>query len=261
MGDSEILYSRATTLITAGQDLNLDMPEALARLEPFEGWDAINRTGWQVWDRVAERLTLADLILLTQILTVLEREFEWPGGSVSSVIWLLQNLRRREPRIAALVADWVVQRTNNQYLPFGSHSSRQQWIDSRMPRVNLRAVRAAIARYSAENREKWEARRAADLECERKAEALAREAEEAKAAYTTGTPVATQRLPADLLRYVALDMKHSVEFFPKAWARVSRDDLLQLAPGARAALVERLARTSSVTWHRLYKRLIEIDSA
>lgn len=261
MTDPEMLYGRVMALLATGQHLNLDTPAAIGRLEPFQGWDDINRIGWQVWDGIAGRLSLSDLILLIQILTVLEREFQWPGGSGSSVIWLLQYLRTREPRIAALLEDWVAQRTNNEYLPFGNHSSLQKWIRSRRPRVNLRAASDEAARYSAENRERWEAQRAADLECERQAQALARKAEEAKAAYIMGAQAASQGTPVDLLGYVALDTKHVIDFFPKAWAKVSRDDLLQLDPGVRIALKERLGRATSVTWHRLYERLIELDSA
>jgi hypothetical protein len=238
----------------------LDTPEAIGRLEPFQGWDDINGIGWQDWDRVAERLTLPDLILLTQMLTVLEREFHWLGGSVSSVIWLLQGIKRREPRIAALLADWVAPRTNNDYLSFGKHSSLKERIESRKPRVNLRAARDDAARHYAENRERREAQKAADLEGERQTETLATEAEEAKTAYITGAQTAVQRTPFDLFRYVAFDTKHMLEFFPTAWARVSRDDLLQLNSSSRAALAERLGSTSSVTWKCLYKRLIELDS-
>jgi hypothetical protein len=254
MRDSEMLYRRVMALLAAGQHLNLDRPETLGTLERFHRWYEINIRR-QNWDGVVERLALSELILLTQMLTVLEREFQWSGGSVSIVISLMQNLRSREPRIAALLADWVVQRTNNPYLPFG----RQGWIISR-PQVNLRAARDEAARYSAETCERWEAQRLARLEGERQAKALATEAEEAKALYITGAQAAGQRTSVDLLRYVALDRNHHIEFFPKAWARVSRDDLLQRDPGVRAALAERLGRMRSVTWRRLCKRLKELDS-
>ena len=159
MVDSEMLRRRVAALIDAGADLDVDMPFALDRLEVFRSWSDINVIHWSAWDPVAEGLTLSDLTLVIQMLTVLEREFQWSGGSVSSVIWLLRGLRQREPRVAALLADWVVLRTNNDYLPDGHHSSRRDWIVSRTPRVGLRAARDESARYYASNRERWERER------------------------------------------------------------------------------------------------------
>ena len=257
MGDSEELYTRALALLATGQHLDLDRPEAIDALKSFETWEDMDRAGRQDCQLVAERLTLSQQLLLIQMLTVLEREFRWRTGSVSSIIWFFRDLRKREPIVADLLGDWIAPRTNNDYLPIGNHDSLQQWITSRRPRVNLHAAHDEAARTAAIPRQ--EARILAELERERKAEALARKSEEAKAAYLAGTRATGQT--GELLRYVAFDVKHKVEFFPKAWARVSRDELLQLDSGARAALAERLQKTNSVTWRRLCKRLAELESA
>ena len=93
--------------------------------------------GWQEWAKLRDSFTVGEVVLLAQVLTVMEREFKWPDGSVSSVIWIMQDLHSRERTIAELLADWIVQRTQNDYLPFGKHSSRRDWIRNRTPCIDL----------------------------------------------------------------------------------------------------------------------------
>jgi hypothetical protein len=237
--------------------LDLDNPHCLDTLEHFRSDRIAMR--WQDWAQLRHEFTIGETVTLAQILSTMEREFKCSGGSVSSVIWIMKDLLDRERRITELLADWLVQRTENDYLPFGSHASRQEWIRTRTPCTDLAARRAqaAISRRSA---------KAPSLaSAVREAEVLAQAAETAKAAYliqksqesqpaqTVGKTVSPVR--TEWLRLVALDLTHKLDFFPKEWAKVSDDDLLTLEPAVRAALVERVRTTSVVTWHRLYKRL------
>jgi hypothetical protein len=117
---------RVEALPAAGQHLDLDYPNALHALERFEHSDDLNHLSWYTWDDVAARLSLPDLILLTQLFTVPQREFRWCGGSVAAAIWLFKSVERREPRVAALLAEWIVPRTTNECLPTGRLGDRAE---------------------------------------------------------------------------------------------------------------------------------------
>ena len=60
---------------------------------------------------------------------------------------------------------------------------------------------------------------------------------------------------AELLRLVAFDLRHPLDFFPKDWAKIADQDLLQLKADVRTALASRLKTTKVVSWHRLHDRL------
>ena len=61
-------------------------------------------------------LTIRETIVLAQALTVLEREFEWTGGSGAAAIWIVKDLLDRQPKEGKFLADWIADRTRNGYL-------------------------------------------------------------------------------------------------------------------------------------------------
>lgn len=237
--------------------LDLDRVQSLSTLERFR-FDNI-LIGWQEWAKLRDSFTVGEVVLLAQMLTVMEREFKWPAGSVSSVIWIMQDLHGRERAIAELLADWIVQRTMNGYLPFGKHSSRLDWIRHRTPCVDLADSRDRAERI----RESDRARPVSSLVDQ--ADVLARATEMAKAAYLLqdgqrcesgeGDESSTAPGAPERLRLVALDLRHPLDFFPKDWAKIANEDLLQLDVAVIAALLERLKTTKVVTWRRLHNRL------
>jgi hypothetical protein len=256
------LYRTLRTIVSACGHVDLDRPQSLGALERFRSPNVLFSS--REWEQVRDQFTVAETVALIQILTVMEREFAWPAGSVSCVIWMLRDLIGREKNIAGLVADWVVQRTRNDHLPLGSHTSRADWIRDRTPCLNLEASRDR----GANTRERPGAGMIAARV--RRARLLAEAAESAKAAYLVEKRQEDQALEsaaptaapdgAGRLELVALDLNHELNFFPKEWAKVSHDDLLRLDAGVRAALVKRLETTRVVSWRRLYKRLIDRES-
>jgi hypothetical protein len=261
----ELLARRLRALVQMSANLDFDSPGCLSVLEDVRTNPIL--VSWSEWETLKSGFTVGETVILIQALTVAEREFGWPGGSVSSVICLMQELWQREQVVAGLLCDWVARRTHNDYLPLGNHGSRSEWISSRRPCLDLRQRRDQLHRYGAVRASQIEARR----ERHREAAALAARAEEEKARYITqkfqahGTSEPAKTSAAishiiDRLRLVALDRQHSLAFFPKDWARVDPDVLLQIDPECRAALTARLEGTKIVSWNRLLKRLIRIQS-
>lgn len=243
--------------------LDLDRPQSLGTLERFRSERIL--VGWQEWALLRDSFTVGEVVLLAQVLTIMERQFKWPGGSVSSVVWIMQDLYSRERTIAELLSDWIVQRTQNDYLPFGKHSSRRDWIRNRTPCVDLTEFRDRAARIR-------ESDSAGTVPTQaHQADGLARAAEMAKAAHSlrkgqqdesgerNGSSMASGA--AEQLRLVAFDLRHPLDFFPKDWAKIADKDLLQLDAGVRTALTDRLKTTKVVTWRRLHNRLSKIKAA
>jgi hypothetical protein len=90
--------------------------ELLARLKSFE---TVNNVGWDRWSDATQGLTELELRNLVRGLTSAELELHWCGGSVASVIWVYQCYKSRFPDMADQLADWVLARSENPYVPFG----------------------------------------------------------------------------------------------------------------------------------------------
>lgn len=73
------------------------------------------------WLRLVESLDSEDLVSLIKSLTIGEREFTgWKSGSVSPVIRLFRRLSEVNPTEADTLAPWILDHTDNPYLPWGT---------------------------------------------------------------------------------------------------------------------------------------------
>ena len=251
----EPLAERLRGLAAGARALDLDAPASLIPLVDLSRGPI--QLAESDWDAAKGSFTLGDTVLLVQVLVVLEREFHWPGGAASGAGVILGELRRREPEVAALLADWVAHHTEDEYLPFGHGPGRREWLHSRTPCLNLREARVRAVR---ERQRPAPPPAIAPRERSLQAYTLAREAEQAKLDFI-GARVraeAPDRTPAGRLRYVAFDTRHEISFFPKEWARVSDVELAELDAQTLAALTARLETATAVSWHRLYKRLLRL---
>jgi hypothetical protein len=69
----------------------------------------INSIHFNDWHPITERLSQTDLEGLIRGIIISEREFEWPGGSVASVIWVFDDYARRFRASANALGDWALQ--------------------------------------------------------------------------------------------------------------------------------------------------------
>ena len=107
-------------LIELGGELSLDDEIVTNKYNDLRREDSINRLYWRDWDEVTRDLNTENLAALIKALTMCERCFGWQGSSVSSVIWTFRELRRRDTVQSEEIAKWVLERTNNEYVPFGT---------------------------------------------------------------------------------------------------------------------------------------------
>jgi hypothetical protein len=121
MSERELPPDLIIRLVQAGR--SQDVGAALAQLiTPAEQLSAgeIMRCCKVRWYALAQSQPADDLEALIHALTVAESSLDgWRAGSVSPAIWTFSVFARR-PERAGDLADWVLARTDNHYLPFGS---------------------------------------------------------------------------------------------------------------------------------------------
>jgi hypothetical protein len=123
--------------------------QLLARLKPFE---RVNRLGRDRWNEVADRLSEVELGNLVRGLTAAELELHWCGGSVAGVIWVYRHYETRFPDRAEELADWVLARSENPYVPFGRMRAGARSVAEYRSYVNLvRNTERAFARQKHPN--------------------------------------------------------------------------------------------------------------
>lgn len=130
-------------------------------LEKFQKFHYINRLNWKDWNYVCDTLSEEQLIKLIKSLTLVEKELQWIGGSVSSVIWIFKALERRGSLCVEEIADWVLRHTNNPYLPYGSHNMGAEsltdyklYLDNKSERYSIHCLNAEIMKENSRERKK-----------------------------------------------------------------------------------------------------------
>jgi len=100
-------------IIITFKAVDFDSPDACS-VEPFRSPSVI--LSRQSWAEVRNHFSIDETVILAQALTILEREFEWPGGPGATAIWILKDLSDRQVKVGELLADWIARRTRNGYL-------------------------------------------------------------------------------------------------------------------------------------------------
>lgn len=229
--------------------------QLLARLK------SVNRDiyiGWNQWNEVADPLVEVDLQNLVRGLTAAELELGWYGGSVASVIYLYRCYEARFPEQANTLADWVLARSENEYVPFG-----------RM-RAGARSVAEFKSYLSAKARRHDESEQAqGDARQHKRIRAavrkrLTQEHRVLQAAHSQSRAELIAQLlelPAkERLEHVAWDDFHSLAFFPASFAKVDGPTLQQLDGGTRKRLLDKMAARRKGAWKRLYGQLNNHDA-
>jgi hypothetical protein len=200
-----------------------------------------------------ESLAIVELAALIKGYAFCEERFQWGGGSVSPAIAMFHFLEGKDPKVADTVADWILPRTTNMYLPYGS--------------INLGAQSAK------EYRNRWRARQtgieeylSADAELERQANIgrSRRKAQRFVSVRDRNSDI-REKLKADLsqlavedqLQRLIDDQEYSVEFYPTSLAgTMTHDVITSLDANLKLAVLERLKGKHRGPWGRLKKRLL-----
>src|ERR1039458_527089 len=224
--------------------------QLLARLKPFE---KVNRLGWNCWNEVADTLAETELRNLVRGLTAAESELHWSGGSVASVIWVYRRYESRFPDRAEELADWVLARSENRYVPYGRMRAGARSVAEFKSHLSAKAQR-----HDESEREQEDARQHKRIRAlvRRRLDQERRVLQAAHSRAHAETTAALQGLPAkDRLEHIAWDDFHSLAFYPASFAKVEGQTLEQLDAGTRKRLVDKIAARRKGAWKRLYEQL------
>jgi len=224
--------------------------ELLKAVKPY---DEINRQHWSTWDEITAQMPTDDLIALIKGLTIAENHNNWIGGSVSSVIWTFRELQRRDGKLAMELAEWILPRSYNPYVPFGSHNwgaeSLEEYFEKFRDRERKRA-RGYMEQIRSE-REAEEQRKIRGEQRQRSARDRNTDVRKKLVEEIKGLPVKEQ------LRQIAEDSRYSVNFYPTFCAGRATDAILRnLDKGIRLKLLKKMKGKFRGPWNKFKMRLL-----
>ena len=184
-------------------------------------------------------------------LTAAELEFHWCGGSVAGVIWVYRHYETLFPDRADELADWVLARSENPYVPFGRMRAGARSVAEFKSYLSAKARRHDESEQEQEDARQHKRIRAAVRK------RLAQERRVLQAAHSRAhaeMTAALEGLPAkERLEHMAWDDLHSLAFFPASFAKVDRQTLEQLDAGTRKRLLDKAAARRNGVWKKLYE--------
>jgi hypothetical protein len=245
-------------LIDVGSSEDPESSDALLRLEPLRNQEGINRVGPDDWSRISSLLSTTELIALIKALTIAEeQQIKSMGGSVSSVIWTYRNLEERDPQVAIDLANWILPRTTNCYIPFQSDNHGTTTYDEYLDRC--RAIGAGKEQRHQEILD--EQSRAKDRKQKQFQDGL-RKVEQQKIQSKERNDLIDELSNLDSvsrLTRIALDQDHPIEYFPPELVSSDRNTLDALDPEAKARLLEKLSTLRSGIFHKIYLELTKVS--
>jgi hypothetical protein len=241
------------TLVEIGRSGDPDDPTTAAYLDAIGRFDSINREHWRAWDEITDQLPTPDVVALTKGLVLAERHHRWNGGSVAAAIWTFRTIRRRDSSAADDVANWILPRTQNPWVPFGGQTHGARSVEEYRHAERWRGERIAAGL-------------AAERESQERAEAerIVRKAQRERSAQDRDSDI-RQRMIAELndltieeqLYRLATDVRYSVEFYPTRIAGAATKKVMDsLDEKTRLALWMKLKGRKRGPWSRLKRRVV-----
>jgi hypothetical protein len=202
---------------------------------------------------VVESLAIVELAALIKD-AFCEERFRWSGGSVSPAIEMFRFLNKRGgPKVADAVADWILPRKTNEYLPYGLNKRGAQ---------SAKEFRKILIEEQAFSRQSLAEE--AELARQRNIDRARRKAQRFASVRDRNSD--TREILKDDLSHLAVedqlqrlidDQEYSVEFYPTCLAGATTHDVItSLNANSKLAVLERLKGKHRGPWGGLKKRLL-----
>lgn len=253
---TEIPDHVARRLIEVGRAIRGGMPPKFDEISSFRRYHSMNCKNREFWRRTTSPLGEEDVADLARGLTHVEMQLNWPGGSVSGVIWLFQELVRRHTKLELLdeLSSWILDNTTNPYNPFGTQIS--------LGATNYSEYRALSESRSQRIKKRVEAD--ARLEERAKAERGTRRKMAAAGQTMRNTPFRDEIIQAlnplpvpEKLALISTDPTFPPQFFPTSVADAATQQIVDALPEeVRLNLARRLKGKRKGPWARLRTRIL-----
>lgn len=239
-------------LIEIGKSGDPNEPATVAFLDSISDSDSVNREHWRDWEEVTNLMPTIDLVFLTKGLVIAEHYHRWCGGSVAAAIWTFRQIQRRDLAIAVEVADWILPRTRNPWVPYGrqNHGATSSSEHRSIERQRAECISSGLA-----------AERASQERAE--TERRIREAQRKRSAHDRHSDI-RQQLIVELsnltieeqLCRLGKDAQYSIEFYPTRIADAATEEVLKsLDEPTRLALWIKLKGKKRGPWSKFKRRL------
>jgi len=243
------------TLIEIGRDLAVGDPLVKGAIDEIRRYDSINRRGPKFWCEAVTGLSDTEIADLSRGLTYVEASSDWSGGSASGVIWLFQELIRRNVSLEMLddLSSWILRNTKNPYNPFGTQISLGATCYSEY--LALKSVRnEQFSQYLSANSQ-FEA--AAQIEREIRLKRAAAGADARGTKLRAEIIETLNPLPvAEKLKRISEDPKYPPQFFPTSIADAATQEVVDALPQeVGIELARRLKGKRRGPWGKFRKKL------
>jgi len=221
-------------------------------LVPLRTRDELNRQSPSCWREQCATLDDASVDSLARGLVIAEKLYGWAGGSVAAAIWVYQELERRQPADLEVTTDWLLRKTANTYVPFGTSNFGAKSLPDYMVLATRHSSK--IMRGIAEQHTQKDM---ADVLRRQRAEQRKRAAEERRTALRQDflMVLSSKPISAQLLQLVD-DSLYPVEFHPTCLAyHLTTDVIRSLDEALKGRLLIRLKGKRRGPWAALKKRL------
>ena len=257
---NEVSQQIVNKLIELGRRDNLDEPSIAADFEQFRPYEHLGRIHWREWNSVCEGLSIEEHISLLKAVVMAMRYSGWDGGSVAPGIWVFKKLEERIPnKQVAEIAKWVIEHSDNPWMPFGNQRDRvlfiaNQDIDNSEDSFGTMLLKLKFIESAERTRREQTQDELQKQQQAAKVKRLAMRKEESKAHLIRKNDQERIRMeviavgePLDTVSRLRLIIQHQnipLHSFPSTWANVPKEDLKGLDKKMRKALIERMS------WHQ-----------
>jgi hypothetical protein len=221
------------------------MKECLARFE------VVNRLHFDSWCAATETLSPEAHAALARGLVLAEEELRWCGGSVAAAIWVYRSFARKFPDISEPLAEWMLSRSTNPWVPFGSNrGSARSVAEVRDFNLHRAASRVHADEESVLREELAEARRSTARRLDDLRQKVSKAEGQARQDMLSKLAILPLR---DRLLHIADDELHPLHFYPTELATGSLEELDAAGEWALARVKEKASLIPKGPWRKWLK--------
>jgi hypothetical protein len=241
-------------LIELGELHESDDAERSQLFDQLRPFDQCGRTHANAWISATETLSVEQLSSLVRGLVLAEESLPgWNGGSVSGIIWVFRDYERRTPANADALADWILQHSTNNYVPYGTARAATQSVAEFKAYRKTRELRRVQSEQHAE----------AEQRCKVIRELVTRRLHQGSVAVQKAKSQARQELfdqlnnlsKTERLEHIAWDDEHDLTFYPENYADVTPAEFNSLDEITREQLISKIKLRHKGCWAELFARL------
>jgi hypothetical protein len=207
------------------------------------------------WNKITDKLPINDIIGLAKGLTIMESNFDdWFNGSVSPIIWIFRTVQGKNERMGNDLVDWILPRTRNPYVPFGSqnYGARSLAEYHQKNLLHKEMIRRGIADIK-DNEEKTKR----DREIRRSQRLISAEDRVTGKRKLFLNELNQMNITDQLIR-LSEDNKYSAKYYPtRCVRRANRKVIESLDDKTRLAILAKLKGKHRGPWGKFKRRLVE----